>query len=56
MRELIAELAQLEQSLWPTSTSSFDGDDGRARRRTREGRIVAELRRRHATLRRWSSA
>ncbi|MDN5780226.1 MAG: hypothetical protein L0H96_25450 [Humibacillus sp.] len=56
VRELIAELAQLEQASRSTAPlfSSVADDGGWPR--TREGRIIAELRRRHAELRRWGFA
>lgn len=53
VRELIVELAQLEHDS-PTSSPLFcDVEDHCACPRTREGRIIAELRRRHAALRWW---
>ncbi|MEO7129923.1 MAG: hypothetical protein ABIZ07_00925 [Dermatophilaceae bacterium] len=54
VRELIAELAELETASPSTTAPSGEGDG--VWPRTREGRIVAELRRRHAALRRWTFA
>ncbi len=54
VRELIAELAQLERTSWSSPPLFCDVEDHDAWPRTREGHIIAELRHRHAALRRWA--
>ena len=54
VRGLIAELAHLEEASRSSSPLFSDVEDHNAWPRTREGRIIAELRRRHAALRRWA--
>jgi hypothetical protein len=54
VRQLIAELAELENA--SRSTAAVRPPGQRARDRAREGRIEAELRRRHAGLGSWGFA